>query len=329
MAMQGKIAIEEHWAPPKNFEIQFNFVSTRLPSWAELDRRQIELFEQGLRDMDKTGVEMTIVSLGAPTIQGLLDAREAAHAARKCNDLLCENIAKNPSRFAGFAALPMQDAEAAAAELTRCVKELGFKGALVNGFTQLDKQDSALYYDLPRYAPFWETVQALDVPFYLHPRNPTASQLRIYEGHPWLLGSTWAFGVETATHALRLMASGLFDKYPGLKIVIGHLGEALPSSMWRVDHRIKSGGERIPARKPLAEYFRSNFYVTTSGNFNDSTLAIALRELGAERILFAADYPFEYFEEAAQWFDNAYISESDRRKIGRLNAEKLFKLKLA
>jgi 2,3-dihydroxybenzoate decarboxylase len=327
MAMQGKIALEEHFAPPDTFEVKFKYVSTRLPAWPEFERRQVNFFEQALRDMDKTGVEMSITSLGAPAIQALLDPKEAAEAARKTNDFLKARIDEHPGRLAGFAALPMQDPEAAARELTRCVRELGFVGALVNGFTQSQEPDSALYYDLPRYLPFWEEVEKLDVPFYLHPRNPMADQLRIYEGHPWFLGSAWAFGVETSTHALRLMASGLFDKCPGLKIVLGHLGEGLPSSIWRVDHRIKLNGERTPAKKPLAEYFRSNFHITTSGNFHDSTLAAALTELGADRIMYSVDYPFEYFEEAAEWFDRAAISEADRQKIGRLNALSLFKLK--
>ena len=324
--MQGKIALEEHFAPPGTFEVPFQYFGNRLPAWPELQRRMVDFFDQRLRDMDASGVELAIISLGAPAVQAILDAKQAGEAARKANDYLMQQITKRPDRYAGFAALPMQDPEAAALELTRCVKEYGFKGALVNGFTQLHEKDSGLYYDLPRFLPFWETVEKLDVPFYLHPRNPIASQLRIYEGHPWLQGSAWAFGVETATHALRLMASGLFDRYPKLKIILGHLGEGLPSSIWRVEHRIRKGGERIPAQKPLSEYFRSNFYLTTSGNFHDSTLLTALREIDVKKILYSVDYPFEDFDEAAQWFDNASISEADRLTIGRLNAIELFKL---
>jgi len=324
--MQGKIALEEHFAPPGTFEVPFQYFGNRLPAWPDLQRRLVDLFEQRLSDMDKSGVEMAIISLGAPAVQAILDAKEAVEAARKANDFLKKQIDRRPDRFAGFAALPMQDSEAAARELERCVRDLGFKGALVNGFTQLHESDSALYYDLPRFLPFWEAVEKLDVPFYLHPRNPIASQLRIYEGHPWLQGSAWAFGVETATHALRLMTSGLFDRYPKLKIILGHLGEGLPSSIWRVQHRIKRGGERIPAQRPLSEYFRSNFYLTTSGNFHDSTLLTALREVDLKKILYSVDYPFEDFDEAALWFDKAAIGETERQRIGRLNALELFKL---
>lgn len=324
--MQGKIALEEHFAPPSTFEVPFQYFGNRLPAWPDLQRRLVDLFEQRLSDMDRSGVEMVIISLGAPAVQAILDAKEATEAARKANDFLMRQIGKRPDRFAGFAALPMQDPESAARELERCVKEFGFKGALVNGFTQLHEKDSALYYDLPRFLPFWEVVEKLDVPFYLHPRNPIASQLRIYEGHPWLQGSAWAFGVETATHALRLMASGLFDRYPKLKIILGHLGEGLPSCIWRVEHRIRRGGERTPARRPLSEYFRSNFYLTTSGNFHDSTLLTALREVDLKMILYSVDYPFEDFDEAARWFDGAAISETERQRIGRQNALELFKL---
>lgn len=324
--MQGKIALEEHFAPPATFDSRLQYFGSRLPAWPEFARRQERMFDLGLAEMEANGVERVIVSLGAPAIQAIFDPAQAADVARKANDFLKAQIERRPDRFSGFAALPMQDPEAAASELTRCVKELGFKGALVNGFTQLNEPDSALYYDLARFDPLWETMEKLDAPFYLHPRNPMASQLRIYEGHPWLQGSAWAFGVETATHALRLMASGLFDRYPRLKIILGHLGEGLPAGIWRVEHRIRRNGEVLPAKKPLGDYFRANFYLTTSGNFHDSTLLQAIAEVGADRILFSADYPFEDFGQAAQWFDKAAISDAERMKIGRLTALELFKL---
>ena len=166
------------------------------------------------------------------------------------------------------------------------------------------------------------------MPFYLHPRNPLPQDCKIYEGHEWLLGPTWAFGQETAVHALRLMGSGLFDRYPGLRIIIGHMGEGLPYSMWRIDHR--NGWVKTPprykAKKKICEYFHEHFYLTTSGNFRTQTLIDALLEVGSDKILFSADWPFENVDHAAQWFDSATISEADRKKIGRDNARKLFKL---
>ena len=321
--MNGTIALEEHFAVTETVDQSKQFMPEDV--WTDLKGRLLDIQEKRLALMDKYGIERMILSLNAPAIQAIPDLKRAKEVARIANDFLAEQVQKRPARFSGFAALPMQDPEAASAELTRCVKELGFKGTMVNGFSQVNTMDSAVYYDLPQYWPFWETVEKLDVPFYLHPRNPAASQQQIYEGHPWLLGPTWAFAVETATHALRLMSSGLFDKYPRLQIILGHLGEGLPASIWRADHRIKKFGRGIPAQKPLSEYLRSNFYITTAGNFRTQTLIGVMMEVGADRLLFSTDYPFEEVSEAADWFNVTDISETDRLKIGRLNALKLFK----
>ena len=322
--MNGKIALEEHFAIDETVNDSKQFMPETV--WTELKARLLDIQEKRLSLMDKFGIEMMILSLNSPAIQAIPDVKRALEVARIANDFLAEQIQKRPGRFAGLAALPMQDPEAATRELTRCVKELRFKGALVNGFSQIRTMDSSVYYDLPHYWPFWESVEKLDVPFYLHPRNPLHTQQLIYEGHPWLLGPTWAFAVETATHALRLMASGLFDKYPRLQIILGHLGEGLPSSIWRADHRLRKFSRGIPAAKPLSEYLRSNFYITTAGNFRTQTLIGVMMEVGAERLLFSTDYPFEEVSDAADWFSSASISETDRMKIGRLNAMELFKL---
>ena len=237
--------------------------------------------------MDKHGIGVMILSLNAVAIQALWDTPRAIDLARQANDYLAGEIAKNPKRFQGFAALPMQDPEAAAGELERCVKDLGFKGALVNGFSQKDVEDSAVYYDLrPQYDAFWAMVEWLGVPFYLHPREPLPSRSQHYEGHPWFLGSAWSFGVETAIHALRLMASGVFDRYPKLTVILGHLGEGIPYNIWRTDHRLSKTPRGIPARKPLGEYLRNNMYLTTSGSFRTQTLCDAMSEVSADRILF-------------------------------------------
>jgi len=272
--------------------------------------------------MDRHGIALSILSLNSPAIQAIPDPRAAAETARRANDALADAIARRPDRFAGFAALPMQDPEAAALELTRSVRDLGFKGALVNGFSE--RGGAVLYYDDAIYLPFWSVAEQLGVPFYLHPRDPLPSREPIYEGHPWLRGSAWAFGAETAVHALRLMASGLFDRHPRLTIVLGHLGEGLPYSAWRIDHRLSKSPRGIPARQTITTYLRSNVYLTTSGNFRTPTLLDAIAEVGVDRIMFSVDYPFEDTSDAAAWFDTAEISEDDRRKIGRENAAALF-----
>lgn len=321
-----KIAIEEHFAVPEMADDAAKLLPREL--WPNLRRYLLDIHGKLLADMDAYGIEMTVLSLNSPGIQSIPGKRQAIESARRANDYLAEQVAKRPARFQGMAALPLQDPDAAAQELVRCVKQLGFKGALVNGFSQIDKEDSVFYYDLPQYWPFWATMESLNVPFYLHPRYPVENRTDL-DGHPWLRGSVWSFGIETATHALRLMASGLFDKYPRLTIVLGHLGETLPNAIWRIDHRLSNMPRGIPAKKKLAEYLRNNFYVTTSGNFCTQTLISTIFSLGADRILFSADYPFEKISEAADWFDSLdAISETDRLKIGRTNAEKLFGMTL-
>ena len=322
-----KIALEEHFAIDETVQDSAGFVP---PSyWVELKHRLLDIQDRRIQEMDNNGVDLMILSLNAPTVQAIPDTQAAYDLSRRANDFLAEQVAKRPDRFKGFAALPMQSPELAAQELERCVKELGFVGALVNGFSQIEGGNGVLYYDLPQYRPFWAKVQALDVPFYLHPRNPLASHAPIYDGHPWLLGPTWAFGQETAVHALRLMGSGLFDEYPHLKIILGHMGEGLPYSMWRIDNRNAwvETEPSYPAKKRIADYFHENFWLTTSGNFRTQTLIDAMLEIGSDRILFSADWPFENVDHAAKWFETASISENDRIKIGRTNAAKLFKLK--
>jgi 2,3-dihydroxybenzoate decarboxylase len=278
--------------------------------------------------MDRHGIETMILSLNAPAIQAIPDPKKATELARQANDHLAEVVAKRPDRFQGFAALAMQDVDGAIREYQRCIKELKFRGALVNGFSQIKDPNSAVYLDLPQFRPFWAEVEKLDYPFYLHPRNPLPKDAAIYEGHAWLIGPTWAFGQETAVHALRLIGSGLFDEHPRLQIVLGHLGEGLPYSMWRIDHRnawVKAP-HKHKAKKKIVEYFNANFHLTTSGNFRTQTLIDAILEIGADRIMFSTDWPFENVDHAADWFDVAAISEADRQKIGRTNARRLFKL---
>ena len=324
--MQGKIGLEEHFAIDDTLNDSKGFLPDGV--WPELRGRLIDMHDRRLSEMDKHGMELMILSLNAPAVQAIPDPSRANEVARRANDFLAEQVARRPDRFAGLAALPMQDAELATRELERCVNELRFCGALANGFSQVRDAHTAVYYDLKRYWPFWATLEKLDVPFYLHPRNPLPSWSQIYEGHGWLLGPTWAFGVETATHALRLMGSGLFDDFPRLQIILGHLGEGLPCSMWRIDNRNNwsKSAHRCPAKKKMREYFCSNFHLTTSGNFCTPTLIDAILEVGVDRILFSTDWPFEDIGDAAAWFDSAAISEPDRIKIGRTNALRLFKL---
>jgi gamma-resorcylate decarboxylase len=324
--MQGKVTLEDHFATKTTLGDSQVFGAH---VWSELGPRLLDFQDKRLRLMDESGIEIMIASLNAPAIQAIHDVKRAIEVAREANDVLAQEIARRPDRFVGVAALPMQDPEQATAELQRCVEELGFKGALVNGFSQVASPNTAVYYDLPQYRPFWRTVESLDVPFYLHPRNPLPGSIPAYEGHDWLLGPNWAFHAETAVHALRLIGSGLFDECPRLQIVLGHLGEGLPYYLWRIDNRNSwmKAPHKYAAKKSVADYFRANFHVTTSGHFSTPAMLDAVAELGVDRVMFSVDYPFEDFGEAAEWLDRAEISEPDRVKIGRTNAMKLFKLK--
>jgi predicted TIM-barrel fold metal-dependent hydrolase len=320
--MQGKIAVEEH------FRIEETTGSeSRYPGsyWSGLSGKLLDVHDARLAEMDKTGIEIAVLSLNSNAIQGMFDTAKAVAVARRANDALATVVAKRPDRFAAIAALPMQDPRAAADELTRCVRELKFKGTLVNGFSQTGVADSAIYYDLPQYRPFWAEVERLGVPFYLHPRDQLPSRRHAYEGHPWLIGSPWGFAEETAIHALRLMGCGLFDDYPKLQIVLGHLGERIPYDLWRLDHRLAKVPGR-PAKRTMTEYFRANFRVTTSGHFCTQSLIHAMLTVGADRVLFAVDYPFEDHAQGCAWFDAVEIAEADRVKIGRTNAMALFGL---
>jgi gamma-resorcylate decarboxylase len=322
--MQGKITLEDHFAAVETLE---GSPYAGRPIWEAL-RMRLTDFDERLKLMDKAGIEIMVLSVNAPSIQAMHDTARAVETAWRVNDHLAEQVRKRPDRFAGFAALPMQDPEQAASELQRSVKDLGFKGALVHGFSQLGSADTVVYYDLPQYRTFWKVAERLDVPFYLHPRNPLPRRSPIYEGHSWLNGPTWAFGAETAVHALRLIGSGLFDDCPRLNILMGHFGEGLPFYLWRIDNHSRWMNEHhhYAAQKTVGEYFRANFHVTTSGHLSTPALQHAVAELGADRIMFSADHPFEDLLEAAHWFDAVEIAETDKHKIGRANAVKICRL---
>ncbi len=327
--MQMKIALEEHFAlEDRLVDLDRRLGGGNFESWSDTRRRLLDIQDLRLAEMDRNGVEFIILSHTAPGIQELLDVDEAVELSRRANDYLAEEIAKQPDRFGGFAALPMQDPDAAITELTRCINDLGFQGAMVNGFTQKDVPDSAIYYDLPEYRPFWAAVQELDVPFYMHPRTSIASRSQAYEGHPWLFSSGWGFAVEASIHSLRLIGSGVFDDFPKVQIILGHMGERIPFDLWRLDHRVKKQPCGYSRPQPMSYYFRNNFHLTTSGAFYGPVFNFTIAEMGAERIMFSVDYPFEDMTEGASWFDEMEMTEETRQKVGRKNAINLFKLNL-
>jgi len=324
--MKGKIGFEEHFAIEETLEETRSFAGDS-GIWDQFTRQILDLEDERLEHMDKTGIELALLSLNSPGVQRILNADEAMNVAKKGNEKMAAAVARHPGRYAALAALPMHDPDAAAAELTRCVRELGFKGCMVNGFQQVDTPDNVKYYDLPEYRSFWATVSELDVPFYLHPRMQIQTQARNYDGHPWLMSAPWGFAVETSIHSLRLCGSGLFDDYPNLRICIGHLGENIPFGLWRIDARMRFSPRGYRGKRPLGDYFRDHFHITCSGNFDDAAFRCTLDVIDNDKVYFCSDYPFEKMEDAADWYDNTdVINDEQRRQIGRTNAIRLFKL---
>ncbi|WP_321797532.1 amidohydrolase family protein [Caballeronia sp. J97] len=323
--MKDKIALEEHFAI--DLTIADSQVYARPEVWEGLKSNLLDFEQQRLEKMDEFGTRYSILSLNSPAVQGIPDTQRAIEVAKRANDVLAEQIQRHPTRFGGFAALPMQDPEAAAKELERCVTQLGFHGFLVNGFSQVGDPETVVYYDDPQFTDFWAHAAKLNKPFYMHPRDPLLSREPIYEGRHWLTGPTWAFAAETSMHALRLLSSGMFDRHPQLQMILGHFGEGIPFNIWRIDHILRKGRRGMPAERQIGDYLRENVYITTSGNFRTPTLLSTMLEIGSDRIMYSVDYPFERHEDAARWFDHCEISDNDRRKIGRENAARLFGLK--
>jgi predicted TIM-barrel fold metal-dependent hydrolase len=321
-----KIALEEHFGASDPNIVEQSATHFSPDAWPAHRDMLLDIHDARLRLMDECGIDKVVLSLLAPGIQSLYEPKQAVDWAARLNDHAAEQVRQRPDRFASFAALPMQDPEAATAELRRAVTELGLVGALINGFSQVGDEHTIVYLDDPRYAEFWATLEELDVPVYLHPRDPLDATSPQYDGHPWLYGSAWAFSVETATHALRLMGSGLFDRHPGVKVILGHLGELLPFNIWRTDHRLAVAPRGLDVQHSFGHYLRTNFWLTTSGNFRTPALVNTILEVGADRVLFSADYPFEDMREAAAWFDHLELNDGDLTKIARTNAQRLLRL---
>lgn len=328
--MHNKWALEEHFSTEAN-----NKFWNSAGESARNGKALTEYVEEHLLDadervelMDKTGIERVVLSLTSPGIQSIIDIPTAVRLARDTNDLLRQQfVDKRPDRFSMFACVATQDPEAAAAELERAVRDLGAVGLMVNGYTNIGDDQTGRYLDHPTFAPLWAKIAELGVPLYLHPREPLPSQTLIYEGYPSLVGSAWGFGFETGTHAVRLMLSGLFDQYPDIQIILGHLGEGLPFLLPRLEHRLYKQREGVglgSAKRKVSEYFNDNFYVTTSGHFHTRTLFNTISELGVDRVMFSTDFPYETMEEAAAWYDNSLLCHNDAVKIGRDNARCLF-----
>ncbi|MDF2810857.1 MAG: o-pyrocatechuate decarboxylase [Microvirga sp.] len=315
-----KIALEEHFTTP---ELAKNYVARPTQSdalFADVERRLADFDELRLEMMDKTGIEMMVLSVTTPGVQGVSDSREAIRLARSANDFLAREVQKRPDRYAGFAHLAMQDAEVAAAELERSVRELGFRGALING------QTNGHYLDEDQYVPFWERVQELDVPIYLHP-GKMADHPAMFAHRPELDGPIWAWTAETAAHALRLVFGGTLTRFPKVRVILGHMGETLPFLLWRLDSRREFDlGERLAPDALPSAIIKRNIAITSSGVCDAGPLLAAIGALGEDNVMFSVDYPYEDPQVAADFIESAPIGEKVRAKVCHGNAERLLRL---
>ncbi len=282
-------------------------------------KRLVDMGGVRLEEMDRSGINMQLLSLCAPGVEAF-DTSDGIIWAKKTNNDLAKIIEKYPQRFAGLAALPLQEPRVAADELERAVKELGLKGAKINSNVRGE------YLDEKKYWVVFEKAEKLGVPIYLHPREPSPDMLKSYVTYDGLSLAMWGYAAETGLHAMRLICSGVFDKYPRLKIVLGHLGEALPFFSWRIDNHFRRTPLAGKLKKKPSEYIKDNFYVTTSGMFSQPAFLCVYLVLGADNILFAVDYPFEQSEEGVRFMDMVPISDSDKEKVYHLNAERTFSL---
>ena len=332
-----RIATEEAWASPELLKTYLKMAAdksiddpgfialwSRLGSRKQLISRLSDISEGRIRDMDATGIDMQILSLTSPGVQ-VFDKATANALATSSNDEVAEAIRKYPSRFAGLAAAAPQDPKAAAKEIERGIRKLGLKGVIINSHTHGE------FLDDPKFWDIFEAAEALNVPIYLHPQTPPPAMIAPYVERG-LESAILGFGAEAGLHALAIIRSGAFDRFPKLKIVLGHGGEALPFWLSRLDFMNRSArpnlrnGAAMLNRKP-SEYMKENIYVTTSGMAWSPVITFLQSVLGTERVLYAMDYPYQYELDEVTATDNLPISKSNKKMLFQTNAEKVFALK--
>lgn len=317
------ITLEEHISTPEFLDAMAKVWPGNpvLDMWQAQRDKLFDVGKDRIAGMDAAGIDVQVLSLS-----GSLDRLDPAFAtALACdtNDKLAGAVQAHPDRFAAFATLALQEPEKAALEFERCVRQKGFKGALVNGTTD------GLFLDHPRFTPLFETAQALDVPVYLHPAPPPEEVRKAYFGglpanSGFILSTAgWGWHAETGMHCLRLIVSGLFDRFPKLKIIIGHMGEALPFYIVRADAFLAHSATHLKRR--VSDYFHEHFYITTSGCFSMPPFLCALQVAGADRILFSVDYPYDSNAAGRAFLNALPVSAEDREKISHGNAERLLK----
>lgn len=320
--MTRKIALEEAITTPSTQDyLSITLTVAPTEESAAALTQALEDDDQRIAVMDEAGIDLFVLSQTSPGVQAEKDASLAVERAHESNDYMQALIKKHPDRYRGFAHLAMQDVRAASDELKRCVEEFGFLGAMVNG------QTNGIYLDDRIYDPFWERAVELGVPVYVHPADPHMQ--------PWVIrdmevlqGTVLGWTTDNASHCLRLLFSGLFDRYPDLTVILGHMGETLPYVLWRIDGRYATTNNECGLKKKPSDYFRSNLIITTTGLCQDSALQCAITELGIDRVLFSVDYPYENAKDSADWIEGTPVltDQTQRDQVCYQNAERVLRL---
>jgi uncharacterized protein len=321
------ITLEEHFVSPgflagpgKDFAAQLR---SRGPRGVRMDEQLQDIGDKRIAEMDAAGIDMQVLSLNSPGVEQA-EAAEQLSIAVESNDFLAEAVKKHPSRFAAFAILPTALPDKAAEELERRVRQQGFKGALINGHTR------GRYLDDKFFWPILERAEALNVPIYLHPTVPPKAVVEASFGGfspsvtAMLTGGAWGWHIETATHLIRMILGGVFDRYPKLQIAVGHLGEGIPFMLPRLNRNLPK--EVTNLHRPIAAYLRENVHYTFGGFNFPATFLNLLLEVGVGRIMFSVDYPYGSMAEARAFLQHLPVSEADRERIAHGNAEKLLGL---
>jgi predicted TIM-barrel fold metal-dependent hydrolase len=335
------ITLEEHFLTQSFLNATQNASTPIPPQIAALQPKLLDLGAGRIAAMDEAAIDLQVLSLAASGLDAL-HAADAMPLTRDINDELAAAIRQNPARLAGFAILPLKDPAAAAAELERCVTQLGFCGAMVDGTTSTSgapalnpkpSDPASLFLDDPRFLPLWEAAAHLNAPIYLHPAPPSAAvQHAYYSNVPGPSGSHlghmlsiagWGWHIETGLHTLRLIVSGLFDRLPSLQLIIGHMGEGLPYALARTGGILSSAGN---LRQPVAEYFQTNIHITTSGYFTQPPLRCALDVIGLDRLMFSIDYPFSPNTRGREFLNQVDLGPEDLARLTHGNAERLLQL---
>lgn len=321
------ITVEEHFSTPAFVagpgKHSTEFFRTARPGGAVIVEKLANVGDARIAEMDAAGVDVQVLSLNSPGVEQS-EPDVAVACSRDANDFLAEAIKRHPTRLAGFASLPIQVPDVAADELERCVRKLGFKGANINGHTR------GRYLDEAAFAPILERAEALGVPIYLHPTPPPKAVIdALYSGFSptvstVLSGGGWGWHIETAVHLLRMILGGVFDRHPKLQMMVGHLGEALPFMLPRINKNLPMQLTKL--QRPMAEYLRQNLHYTFGGfNFAPTFLNLLL-EIGVDRIMFSVDYPYCSMQDSKSFLQHLPVSEADRARIAHGNAERLLGL---